>query len=207
MVHIFSIASYGFWLSISLILPIGPQNMFILLHSLTQKNIKHDFIIASAAALSDTILIFLGVSGFANIISENRIVIYALYIFSVGFLTYIGIGLWRRKLQVEQLKGEAFNKNLLRKSMHIFAISMFNPQAILDTVVVIGIASVDYNNTADKFVFGLACVLTSFIFFYTIVIIGKLVNSNISQRNYKLLDRLSAILMWIFACRALIKLF
>lgn len=57
----------GFSLSLSLILAIGAQNAFVLKQGI--KN-EHVFIICFICALSDAILIFLGISGFGYLIEQ-----------------------------------------------------------------------------------------------------------------------------------------
>jgi len=55
----------GFWLGLSLILAIGAQNAFVLKQGIKK---EHGFLVSSLCALSDAVLIALGVGGFGYLV-------------------------------------------------------------------------------------------------------------------------------------------
>jgi L-lysine exporter family protein LysE/ArgO len=63
----FSVFPAGFSLGISLILAIGAQNAFVLKQGLKQ---QHVFVVCLICALSDAILITLGVAGFGVVVQK-----------------------------------------------------------------------------------------------------------------------------------------
>ena len=80
----------GFFLSLSLIVAIGPQNAFVLRQGLLR---RHVFPIALFCSVSDIILITLGVFGFGAIISEFEYM--SKYMFLFGGVWLIGYGFLR----------------------------------------------------------------------------------------------------------------
>ena len=84
----FSYMMSGFAVGMSLIVSIGAQNAFVLKQGLKQ---QHVFWVCVICALSDSILILLGVLGFARVIEHYPdIVIFSKYI-GAGFLFYYGL--------------------------------------------------------------------------------------------------------------------
>ena len=75
----FSAFFTGFFLGLSLIMAIGAQNAFVLRHGILQ---QHVFYIALFCAVSDTALIFLGVTGISFFLI---ILLINFQIFSLGF--------------------------------------------------------------------------------------------------------------------------
>ena len=73
----------GFILSLSLIIAIGPQNAFVLRQGLLR---QHVFPIAAFCAISDIILISLGVFGLGSVISQIEWI--SPYMFMIGAVSY-----------------------------------------------------------------------------------------------------------------------
>ena len=83
----FSYMMSGFAVGMSLIVSIGAQNAFVLKQGLKQ---QHVFWVCVICALSDSILILLGVLGFARVIEHYPdIVIFSKYIFSRNLLSFL----------------------------------------------------------------------------------------------------------------------
>ena len=70
----------GFLLGSSLIIAIGPQNIFVLRQGLIK---KHVFLVAAFCSISDVILIFIGIGGMSLILS-NVINNYSDYLFGIS---------------------------------------------------------------------------------------------------------------------------
>ena len=61
----------GFSLGLSLILPIGAQNAFVLKQGIKK---QHVFLVCIICALSDAVLIFVGVSGFGYVVERYQVI-------------------------------------------------------------------------------------------------------------------------------------
>ena len=82
-------ASAGFFLGVSLIVAIGAQNAFLLRQGLLR---QHVFILCLICALSDALLIVVGVFGFGTLVSQAKWLIDivtlggAIFLFVYGFM-------------------------------------------------------------------------------------------------------------------------
>lgn len=153
----------GLFLGLSLILAIGAQNAFVLKQGL-KKN--HVLITCLICSISDALLITLGVLGFGLIISEAPFVEPVARYGGALFLTIYGvrslISSWKTK---HALSPEESNRVSLKTSiLTCLAFTWLNPHVYLDTVVLMGSISSQFDDS--KFFFTLGAVSASFIFFF-----------------------------------------
>ena len=108
----------GFLTQISLILALGPQNVFVLRQGLLR---RHVFAICLFATIADTILIWTGVIGFNTFskfvpqISEFITLAGAIFLVGYGFLRFLAAYRGRHELQF------ATNDETLKNSLLIIA--------------------------------------------------------------------------------------
>lgn len=164
-----------------------------------------NMLIVCSATLSDCILILLGIGGLSYFVGENGIVVAILYGVSTVFLICCGWNLWFRDVSHVMNAKEKTEISLRKRCVFVFLISLFNPQAIFDTVMVIGVTSLSYEPFGDKVLFTSVCMLTSLFFFSMLVVVGKIINKNLTTDKYKIIDRFSAVLMWGFGINTLGK--
>lgn len=200
------IVLHGFLLSLGLILPLGPQNSFIFLHSLTQNNIREDFMIAGVAVLSDATLILTGVLGLSLIFHNHGIFILILNIMGFIFISMIGWKFWSADRYSDQTIDEKLSLKRVKKIIYVLSVSLLNPHAILDTIGVIGVSSLSYEDVIDKAVFTFSCIMTSCLFFFFLVAAGKLIGKKFLSGRYHLLNKVSAIMMWLFSIKYLFEI-
>jgi len=189
----------GFFLGLSLILAIGAQNTFVLRQGILR---QHVFYIALFCALSDALLISIGVIGISfflnNFISQNSNILFG---FSAFWLS--GYGMIRVRsafksnktieIEVSSLKG------LLPTISTAAVLTFLNPHVYLDTMILIGSVSQQFSGF-HKITFGLGACLASFIFFFSLAYGAKLLTP-IMQRSFswKILDCLVALVMFTIA--------
>ena len=154
----------GFLTGGSLILAIGPQNLFVIEQSLKKNFI---FTITSICAVSDVLLIFLGIFiyNFFDFISWEVEVI--LNIILVLFLTKFikdKIDEFKARYKVKNVKKSKNLKNIIFKTL---AFTYLNPHVYSDTVFILGNLSKNFK-LEDKFYFALGASLASIIFFYSL---------------------------------------
>lgn len=182
-------------LAFGLILPLGVQNVFIFNQGATQPTFLRALPVVITAALCDTLLILLAVLG-VSILVFTFVWIKAL-LFGLGFLflLYMGWMIW--KSDAVTPNGEQ-KKSLPIKKQILFAVSvsLLNPHAILDTIGVIGTSSLSYNGT-EKWIFTLACIFISWLWFIGLAITGRIVgNLKQAQKWLYLLNKFSAFIIW-----------
>ena len=154
----------GFLTGGSLILAIGPQNLFVI-----EQGLKKNFIftITSICAVSDVLLIFLGIFiyNFLDFISWEVEVI--LNIILVLFLTKFikdKIDEFKARYKIKNIKKSKNLKNIILKTL---GFTYLNPHVYSDTVFILGNLSKNFK-LEDKFYFALGASLASIIFFYSL---------------------------------------
>ena len=187
---------HGYLLSLGLILPLGPQNVFVFSQGATQPRFRRALPVVLAAALSDTLLILLAVLGVSVVVLTLAWVKIVLVIVGVGFLGYIGWLTWHADIASNEPDKVMQQWPLRRQLLFAVSVSLLNPHAILDTIGVIGTSSLSYIDEA-RFAFTAACVINSWLWFFVLAVAGKLIGSMGSVR--RVLNRVSAVIMWISA--------
>jgi L-lysine exporter family protein LysE/ArgO len=155
----------GLFLGFSLILAIGPQNAFVLKQGLQR---QHIFTVCTICAISDAVLILIGVLGFAELINSfDRLEEVARYGGAL-FLTLYGANnlysAWKAKHSLKA-KGKV-NLPLSITVLTCLAFTWLNPHVYLDTVVLMGTISSQYEE--QKYLFALGAISASFIFFFSL---------------------------------------
>ncbi len=186
----------GFTLGLSLIIAIGSQNAFVLKQGLKQ---EHVFVICFICALSDAILIILGIVGFSVIIEKSPWVEPFARYGGALFLFYYGASSFLTALKNESLSPSDVSAHSLLKAVSIcLAFTWLNPHVYLDTVVLIG--SISSQFPEQKVAFAIGASLASFIFFFSLGYGARfLLPIFKSEKSWKILDVLIGIIMWLIA--------
>ncbi|MFT4907799.1 MAG: L-lysine exporter family protein LysE/ArgO [Oleispira sp.] len=155
----------GFSLSLSLILAIGSQNAFVLKQGIKK---QHVLLVCTLCALSDAILISLGIAGFGVVVNEYPLIeTYARYGGAAFLLVYSILSFKSAFSESRGLEPEAEVYDSALKVVGIsLAFTWLNPHVYLDTVVLLGSISTQYEGRQLEFALG--AVLASFIFFFSL---------------------------------------
>ena len=154
----------GFALGFSLILAIGAQNAFILRQGLRR---EHVFFLCLTCAVSDAILIGAGVAGFGTLAQAAPWFETVMRYGGAAFLIWYGL----RSLRSSWLGGSVMDigngkrTSLKAALLTVFAFTWLNPHVYLDTVVLIGSISAQYD---DRLGFALGAMTSSFVFFFSL---------------------------------------
>ena len=182
----------GFSIGFSLILAIGAQNAFVLKQGLIRQNV---FLVCLICAASDAILITLGVSGFGEIITEYPIIERLARIAGALFLfTYGVLNLYSAQTKTHALEPTKKIQTSKRKTvLTCLGFTWLNPHVYLDTVVMLGSISTQFENTAS---FALGAISASFVFFFSLGFgASKLTRYFEKPRTWRVLENLIGILM------------
>ncbi|SLN20622.1 LysE/ArgO family amino acid transporter [Ruegeria meonggei] len=154
----------GFALGFSLILAIGAQNAFVLRQGLRR---EHVFPLCLTCAVSDAALIAAGVAGFGTLAQVLPWFETVMRYGGAIFLTWYGVrslqSAWRGGAVMDVEKGQ--RTNLRSVLLTVLAFTWLNPHVYLDTVVLIGSISAQYE---DRLAFALGAMLSSFVFFFSL---------------------------------------
>ncbi|MDQ0390596.1 LysE/ArgO family amino acid transporter [Labrys monachus] len=155
----------GFLLGLSLIVAIGAQNAFVLRQGLRR---EHVFAVCLACALSDAVLITAGVAGFSVVGAELPWLEPAMRYGGAVFLIAYGLRSFRAALlDTGTLAPSAIDSpGLARTLTTCLAFTWLNPHVYLDTVMLLGSISTQYEG--DKAAFGIGAGMASFLFFFSL---------------------------------------
>ena len=149
----------GFIIGSSLIIAIGPQNLYVINQGL-KKNFV--FIVVLICSLSDSLLIVCGIYLSNNIISLNTSIITIMKLMGGIWLILYGINKIKNSRQHEIKSSEINAASFTKVVLTTLAITYANPHVYLDTVILLGSISINFDS---KLYFGLGAIFASFIFF------------------------------------------
>ena len=189
----------GFVIGFSLIMAIGAQNAFVLRQGLMR---RHIFAVALFCAGSDALLIAAGVSGVSLLVAEFAASHSAL-LFGLASLWLSVYGALRLR---DAIRGDGHiahgngAETELVPTLAITAILTFgNPHVYLDTVVLIGAVSLQFE-AIDKLYYGLGAGISSFVFFFSLVYGARFLAPIMERPNaWRVLDAGIAIIMFALA--------
>jgi L-lysine exporter family protein LysE/ArgO len=193
--------SAGFFLSISLIMAIGPQNAHLLRMGLKR---QHLWLTAGVCALADMVLIAAGVYGLTAMTAAAPWLRSALLTAGVVFLWVNGSlaakRAWHGFLMRRQITSSAQPVEPAVSRAHAIVtalgFSVLNPHAWLDTTVLIGSASTAYEGEAQT-AFGLGAIVGSGVWF---LVFGALIwwlGAHLTlDRIRHWIDAFVALMMW-----------
>lgn len=187
----------GFAIGLSLIVAIGAQNAFVLKQGLKKQAV---FWVCFVCALSDSILVVLGITGFATVIQLYPELVDLAKWAGAVFLLWYGLQHAIQAFKSNQSL-HAGSQNEIQLSKIIFvclALTWLNPHVYLDTVVLIGSISTQFEQT--KLYFALGVISASWFFFFSLgygarVLIPVFAN----PQAWKVLDGVIALIMWSIA--------
>ena len=156
---------HGFLLGFSLIFAIGAQNIFVFRQGLLGKYVLP---VVLFCAISDAILIFMGVLGSSFFLIED-ISWLKPYLFLFAALWLFFYGCLRIKSALFTKTSLIFEKNdrsdFWPTITILFLLTFANPHVYLDTVLLLGTVSLKYVGF-DQILFGLGATSASFVFFF-----------------------------------------
>ncbi len=191
----------GFALSLTLILAIGAQNAFVLRQGLRR---EHVFWVCLTCAVSDAVLITVGVTGFGALATLVPWFETVMRLGGAAFLIWYGaqnaLSAWRGGAALKA--GGAATPTLRRTLLTLMALTWLNPHVYLDTVVLLGSISAQYDN---RLVFGTGAVMGSFVFFFALGYGARLLSPFFARpRSWQILDGIIALTMWSIAVKLLL---
>lgn len=181
----------------SLIIAVGAQNAFLF-----EQAIKRQFawLLATTFVISDIISITAGTLGFGYLITENPWIAVVAKWAGVAFLLWYAYGKWRASHEddhliiAKQTLRPTFKKVLLVS----LAVTWLNPHFYLDTLVLMGSLSLQWQQNKWWFVAGGAAA--SWLWFYGLVCLGKLLSKYFESPTFwRGFNRINALIMLFIA--------
>ncbi len=170
----------GFLTGLSLILALGAQNIFVIEQGLKKQFI---FIVCLICALSDFLLIFLGIflfQYFENFFSQSieLILNILLLLFLINFI-WKKVKLINKKISINQTQNKENLVNIIFKTL---GFTYLNPHVYSDTVFFLGNFSKSFL-LGQKYLFGIGASLSSILFFFSLGYFSKYLSSYVGSEN------------------------
>lgn len=187
----------GFGIGAGLIIAIGAQNSFVLSQGVRKQYI---FVIPLICSLCDAVLICAGAAGVGTFVASRPHIAYYAGIGGALFLFWYGL----KSLLA------AFNGNAQQESKNVsngmktivfttLALSLLNPHVYLDTIVLLGSISGQFEGMS-RFIFTLGACTASFVWFFSLSYGGTLLEPLFRKPiSWRILDFSIFIVMWTIA--------
>ena len=194
----------GFLTGLSLILAIGAQNIFVIEQGLKKQYV---FLVCLICSISDLLLIFLGIFLFQYLGNFfNSLIELILNIILFIFLAYFIFGkifIHKKDISFNNKSKKISISNITIKTL---AFTYLNPHVYSDTVFFLGNFSKNLL-IIDKYYFGIGASIASFLFFFLIGYLAKLLSKYLqSALIWKKINLLIIIFMSIIAFYVLIEI-
>ena len=187
----------GLIIGSSLIIAIGPQNLYVINQGLKKTFV---FTVVLFCSLSDSILIIIGINLSSAIVAINPNTIIILKILGGIWLVFYGLNKIRHVNKIRNLQNiDTIESDFKKILITLFLITYANPHVYLDTIILIGSISTNFNS---QLFFGIGAVMASFIFFFTLGYLSKLLSKYIySNKTWFWIDLIVGFLMIIYGIK------
>ena len=160
----------GFFTSLSLILAIGAQNIFVIEQGLKK---QHVFLVCLVCSVSDLILIFVGIFLFHYFVQYFNSTIELIFnILLIAFLIhfiYSKIKIFNTKVSLQSDQNNISKYDIFLKTL---GFTYLNPHVYSDTVFILGNFSKNFL-LSEKIIFGIGASIASFLFFFLLGYLSK----------------------------------
>ncbi len=187
----------GLIIGFTLIIAIGPQNLFVINQGLKKSFV---FTVVLFCSLSDSVLIIIGINLSSVIVDINPNTIIILKILGGIWLVLYGLNKIRYVNKIRNLQNIYTIESDFKKILiSLFLITYANPHVYLDTIILIGSISTNFNS---QLFFGIGAVMASFIFFFSLGYLSKLLSKYIySNKTWFWIDLIVGFLMIIYGIK------
>ncbi len=194
-----SVYMTGLSMGLGLIVAIGAQNAFVLRQGLKR---EHVLPVVLACALSDALLIALGVTSLAQVIALMPWLEPAMRYGGAAFLLWYALRSLRSAMtSTDALKVDNGIGTPLKATLATcLALTWLNPHVWLDTVVLLGSIATQFSG--ERLAFALGATSASFLFFFGLGYGARYLSPLFAQPlAWRILDGLIAVVMGSIAAR------
>ena len=195
---------FGLYLGMSLILAVGPQNIFVIEQGLKR---NHIFLVCLICSVSDFIFISIGTVAFYYFSKSNPIID---LILNLLLITFILNFIWNKLNYSSHLYSfnEAYGKEYVGKViLKTLAFTYLNPHVYSDTIFIIGGFSRELM-FCEKIFFVIGASTASFIYFFSLGYASSYFANFINnQRGWRLINIIvisSMVFLSIFICHKIL---
>lgn len=194
----------GLTVGLSLIVAIGAQNAFVLRQGLRG---EHVFAVSATCAVSDALLIFVGVTSFARIAASLPWIEPAMRYGGALFLIWYGAKSLAAALNSHGALavGEGRRvESLARTLLTCLALTWLNPHVYLDTLALIGAISTQFPGAEGTFAAG--AITASLLFFFALGYGARWLRPVFARPSaWRALEAGIALVMWMIAGKLILN--
>ncbi|ARF70855.1 LysE/ArgO family amino acid transporter [Streptomyces griseus] len=192
MTNALTTAAAGFGTGLSLIVAIGAQNALVLRQGVRREAVLP---VVAICALSDAVLIALGVAGVGAVVVAWPSALTAVSLLGAAFLIGYGVLAARRVLRPSALHpGEAPSGAKRGAVLACLAMTWLNPHVYLDTVFLLG--SIASERGSLRWTFGAGAMAASLCWFAALGFGARLLSGVLARpSSWRVLDGLVAVMM------------
>jgi len=187
----------GFFTGLSLIFAIGAQNVFVIEQGLKKQFV---FIVCLICAISDFLLIFLGIFLFHYF--ESFFTPLIELIFNVLLLLFLLNFIWgkiKENKKEVQIDASNIKTSLFQTIYRTLGFTYLNPHVYSDTVFFLGNFSKNFI-VSEKYLFGIGASISSLIFFFALGYLSKYLSNYL--KNDKIWKIINLIIILFMSCLA-----
>jgi len=187
----------GFFTGLSLIFAIGAQNIFVIEQGLKKQFV---FIVCLICAISDLLLIFLGIFLFQYF--DSFFTPFIELIFNILLLLFLLNFIWgkikenKKEIKVDKKNIKTSFFDTIYKTL---GFTYLNPHVYSDTVFFLGNFSKNFL-VSQKYLFGIGASISSVIFFFAIGYLSKYLSNYL--KNDKIWKIINLIIILFMTCLA-----
>lgn len=188
----------GLVLGAAMILPLGPQNAFVMNQGIRR---QYPLMVAGLCALSDLVLICAGIFGGSAVLMQSPWLMALVTWGGVAFLLWYGFGALKTAFsqQLELANAEVLKQGRWRIIATMLAVTWLNPHVYLDTFVVLG--SLGGQLAAEpKRWFALGTISASFIWFFGLALLAAWLAPRLrTAKAQRIINVVVGVIMWFIA--------
>ena len=175
----------------TLIIAIGPQNLFVIQQGLKKSYV---FTVILFCSLSDSLLVVIGIYLSNYIVQINPSIIGIIKVLGGIWLIFYGLN---KIIKLNKFKDINKELNIIKEFgkilITLLLITYANPHVYLDTIILLGSLSTNFN---DQFSFGVGAISASFLFFFSLGYMSKFLSKYIySNKTWFWIDLTIGLLM------------
>ncbi|SEK24063.1 L-lysine exporter family protein LysE/ArgO [Kosakonia sacchari] len=188
----------GLMLGAALILPLGPQNAFVMNQGIRR---QYHIMTAFLCTMSDVALICAGVFGGSALLMQSPWLLALVTWGGVAFLLWYGFGALKTALgsNLELASTEALRQGRWRIIATMLAVTWLNPHVYLDTFVVLGSLGGQLDAEPKRW-FALGTMSASFLWFFSLALLAAWLAPRLrTARAQRVINTVVGLVMWFIA--------
>ncbi|MCZ4060277.1 arginine exporter ArgO [Pantoea sp. LMR881] len=194
-----SVYFQGFALGAALILPLGPQNAFVMNQGIKR---QYHLMTASLCTLSDIALICAGIFGGSALLHQSPLLLMLITWAGVAFLLWYGWGALRTAFSgnIMLASEAAMKQGRGRIIATMLAVTWLNPHVYLDTFVVLGSLGSQLPSETARHWFAFGTISASVLWFFGLALLAAWLSPLLrTTRAQRIINLLVGAIMWFIA--------